>query len=182
MYERQLSFFLDRIWISCRIGIWYPPHNFGSVAELSSHMTLLHHPAKRVALSRWHLKESWFWVSALILIGVRISGSLSFLTYVHWLPCNALWRGGYLHGSNFVNLATLQHQQPPDTNYLASLIHPTRLISPRLNSQRCNCDQGIVRQNHFRSRLCPRRLPGNVCWKYCNGNVVGSQGRRAIWE
>ena len=115
MYERQLSFFLDRIWISCRIGIWYPPHNFGSVAELSSHMTLLHHPAKRVALSRWHLKESWFWVSALILIGVRISGSLSFLTYVHWLPCNALWRGGYLHGSNFVNLATPttpRHQLP----------------------------------------------------------------------
>ena len=115
MYERQLSFFLDRIWISCRIGIWYPSHNFGSVAELSSHMTLLHHPAKRVALSRLHLKESWFWVSALILIGVRISGSLSFLTYVHWLPCNALRRGGYLQGSNFVNLATPttpRHQLP----------------------------------------------------------------------
>ena len=78
-------------------------------------MTLLHYPAKRVALSRWHLKESWFWVSALILIGVRISGSLSFLTYVHWLPCNALRRGGYLQGSNFVNLATPttpRHQLP----------------------------------------------------------------------
>ena len=152
-------------WLSSRIGLPLWPCFIILQKEL--------HWAVDISKKADFESRHWFWLEW---------ESVPWESYVHWLPCNALWRGGYLHGSNFVNLATLQHQQPPDTNYLASLIHPTRLISPRLNSQRCNCDQGIVRQNHFRSRLCPRRLPGNVCWKYCNGNVVGSQGRRAIWE
>ena len=65
-----------------------------------------------------------------------------------------------------------QHQQPPDTNYLAS--HPTRLISPSLNSQQCNCDQVIVRQNHLRSRLyVPSQIAREFLWKILQWKCSG---------
>ena len=180
MYERQLSFFLDRIWISCRIGIWYPSPYVGSVPELAS----LYDPAS-LSCKKSCIEPLTSQRKLILSLGIDSDWSenqrLTLFShfYVQWLPCNALRRGGYLHGSNFVNLATPttpRHQLPGLPSNQTDFAQ-FEFTTVQLWSRHCKTEP-LSKQTVCTVADCQ----GIFCGKYCNGNVVGSQGRRAIWE